>query len=222
MSARAWAKAVAIVGAILVSAYLLAGSGGTEKPASQEPADSGLYMGLYPVIGGMPVEKAEKVVVVEFLSFYCGNCYQFNRYKHALEEKYGDRLRFVYKPIVWGEQSIKTAEAYILAERYGLGEEFADALFAAKFEEGRNISDLSVIIQVGRSVGLGDDWVKALEAGEARKEAESNRQLAAEVGVRETPTLVVNGRILVSPHPTGDDVARMAQNLDRIIQELLS
>ncbi|NOZ82512.1 MAG: thioredoxin domain-containing protein, partial [Euryarchaeota archaeon] len=133
-----------------------------------------------------------------------------------------ERLRFVYKPIVWGEQSIKTAEAYILAERYGLGEEFADALFSAKFEQGRNISDLGVIIQVGRSVGLGDEWAEALEAGEAKEEAESNIQLAAEYRVRETPTLIVNGRIVVSPHPTGDDVAKMAQNLDRIIQELLS
>ncbi len=224
MNARAWAKAIAIVGVILVSAYLLgSGSPGGSAPRDEpEPEDSGLYMGLYPVIGNAPLEKADKVVIAEFLSFYCGNCYRFNEYKHRLEQKYGDRLRFRYIPIVWGEQSIKTVEAYILAERQGKGDEFADALFRAKFEEGRNISDVAVIIQVGEQVGLGEEWRQGLIAGEAAADARENLNLAAKWRVEETPTLIVNGRIVVSPHPTGDDVDKMAQNLDRIIQSLLS
>jgi hypothetical protein len=40
--------------------------------------------------------------------------------------------------------------------------------------------------------------------------------------VEETPTLIINGNIMVNPHPTGDDVFAMAQNLDVIIQKLLS
>ncbi len=216
-------KAAVIIGLVLIGFLFV--MGGKEKPREETAAspDKGeqLVLGLYPVLDRPSTGEPGKVRIVELLSFYCDNCYRFNALKHQLEEKYGDALEIELVPIVWGEQSIKTVEAYILAERYGKGREMADAIFKARFEEGRDIGDVEVLIALGRQLGLGEDFEKLLRSGAANQEAQNNIKLAASYGIEETPTLIVNGNIVVNPHPTGDDVIAMAQNLDIIIQKLL-
>jgi thiol:disulfide interchange protein DsbA len=216
-------KAAIAIGIILIGFFLL--TGGNEKPQEEVTTPQGaskqLVLGLYPVLDKPSTQEPGKVKIVEFFSFYCDHCYRFNALKHQLESKYGDTLEFKLVPIVWGKQSIKTVEAYILAERYGKGREMADAMFKARFEKGLDIGDVNVLIALGRQIGLGEDFEKKLRSGAANREALSNIRLAQEYGVEETPTLIINGNIMVNPHPTGDDVFAMAQNLDVIIQRLL-
>jgi predicted DsbA family dithiol-disulfide isomerase len=216
-------KGVLIFVLILAGALLLAGgSGGKQEPSQPPPPpEQRLVLGLYPVLDLPPLSEPGKVKIVEFLSFYCDNCYRFNSIKHQLEQKYGDALELELVPIVWGEQSIKTVEAYIIAERMGRGREMADAMFRARFEEGRDIGDVEVLVGLARELGLGEEFERQLRSGAAQAEAQENIRLAVSYGVEETPTLIVNGNILVNPHPTGDDVVAMARNLEVIIQGLL-
>lgn len=217
-------KAAIAIGVILIGFFLL--TGGNEKPqvevTTPQVAGKQLVLGLYPVIDKPSTQEPGKVKIVEFLSFYCHNCYRFNAIKHQLEDKYGEALEFKLVPIVWGKQSIKTVEAYILAERYGKGRELADAMFKARFEEGMDIGDVNVLVALGEQLALGEDFENKLRSGAANPEALNNIRLAREYGVEETPTLIINGNIMVSPHPTGDDVFAMAQNLEVIIRKLLS
>ena len=214
--------AAVVIGLILIG-FLFVMSG-KEKPQGEAPAPEAgeqLVLGLYPVLDRPSTGEPGKVKIVELLSFYCDNCYRFNAIKHQLEGKYGSALEFELVPIVWGEQSIKTVEAYLLAERYGKGREMADAIFKARFEEGRDIGDVEVLAAIGRQLGLGEDFEKLLKSGAANQEAQNNIRLAVSYGIEETPTLIVNGNIVVNPHPTGDDVPAMGRNLDIIIQKLL-
>ncbi|NOZ58428.1 MAG: thioredoxin domain-containing protein [Euryarchaeota archaeon] len=216
-------RGVLIFVLILAGALILAGGGKEqqEAPPQPPPQEQKLVLGLYPVLDLPPASEPGKVKIVEFLSFYCDNCYRFNTIKHQLEQKYGDALELELVPIVWGEQSIKTVEAYIIAERMGRGREMADAMFRARFEEGRDIGDVEVLVELARGIGLGEEFERQLRGGAAQAEAQENIRLAVSYGVEETPTLIVNGNIVVNPHPTGDDVVAMARNLETIIQGLL-
>jgi len=217
-------KAAIIAGLLLIS-ILFVMNIVKEKPQEQITSTSGgqqLVLSLYPVIDKPAINEPGKVKITEFMSLYCDQCYRFNMIKHRLVNKYGNALEFKVVPVVWGEQSVKTVEAYILAERHGKGTEMVDAIFNAEFNQSRNISDVNVLSAIGKQIGLGDEFVKNLKSGSTKEDAINNIRQAINYKVNETPTLIVNGNIVVTPHPTGDDVSVMGKNLDTIIQKLLN
>lgn len=221
-----WAKVIGGIGIALIIMLLLFTKVSQEPPSKNaavmktEP-ESNLFLGIYPVLDKPSTHQPGKVRITEFLSFYCGNCYRFNGYKKHLKEKYGGRLEIELKPIYWGKQSVKPAEAYVISLRAGKGEEMKDALFKAKFEDGRNIGDMKVLEEIASSIGLSREDIAMIRSGEANNIVLENIRLAQEYGVEETPTLILNGNIKVTPHETGDDVTRMSENLDRGIKSLL-
>ena len=168
-----------------------------------------------------------KVKITEFLKFNCGHCYSLNSLMPALKKKYGDQLEITYKPMLW--RSVpkdlpfkKSMEAYILAERMGKGEEMKDALFKAMFVENRDITSELQLGDIGKSVGLGEEFVTALKNGDAKDEADANIKLSESFQVDETPTIIINGNLKVTPSMTNEDVTLMANNLDTIINSLLN
>ncbi len=168
-----------------------------------------------------------KVNMTEFMKFNCGHCYALSLQIPALKQKYGDKLEITYIPMLW--RSVpqeagfeKSIEAYILAQKMGKGEEMKDALFKAEFVDKKDLTSVAVLGDIGKSVGLGDDFVKALNNGDAKNEAEANINLAESFQVDETPTIIINGNLKVNPSMTNEDMDAMAKNLDTIINSLLS
>lgn len=168
-----------------------------------------------------------KVKMTEFLKFNCGHCNLLNQQLPALKKKYGDRLEITYKAMLWRSATAdlafkKSMEAYILAERMGKGEEMKDALFKAMFVENRDLTSELQLGDIGKSVGLGDEFITALKNGDAKDEADANIKLAESFQVDETPTIIINGKYKVSPSMTNGDTTQMANNLDTIINSLLN
>jgi len=168
-----------------------------------------------------------KVKITEFLKFNCPHCNLFNQQMPALKKKYGDRLEITYKPMLWksvkGDLVFKKSiEAYILAERMGKGEEMKDALFKAMFIENRDLTSELQLGDIGKSVGLGDEFITALKNGDAKDEADADIKLAESFQVDETPTIIINGNFKVTPSMTNEDTTQMVNNLDTIINSLLS
>lgn len=162
--------------------------------------------------------EAGKVKMMEFFKFNCGHCYEFHQMLPELEKKYD--LEITYIPMLWlsmDEALIKSNEAYILAEKMGKGNEMKDALFKAYFVDRMDITSIAVLEDIGRDIGLGEDFVTALRSGDARKEAEEYIKLAESYQVYETPTIIINGNLKITPSLTYGNVERMVNNLDIII-----
>lgn len=215
-----WLYAVA---AILIIAVLAAYfySGSDTKPDGRLPS-----AGKYSLLNKPGTYEPGKVKMTEFLKFNCGHCYTLNQQLPALKKKYGDRLEITYKPMLWRTAPAdkgfeKSIEAYILAERMGKGEEMKDALFKALFVDRKDLTSEIALGDIGRSIGLGDDFITALKNGEARNETEADINLAASFQVDETPTVIINGNLKITPSLTKGDMSRMTDNLDMIIGSLL-
>lgn len=172
----------------------------------------------------LPVNSAPftgKVVLTMFESFYCDHCYALDQKMPAILEKYGEQVQIIYKPMVWSGQPTKSVEAYIIAEQLGKGKEMGDALFKANFIERKDISDINELKRIAAGIGLGEEFNSNLENGAAIEQAQANLQLSQTYRVDETPSVVVNGILKVTPHDTEDDIDLMAQNLDTIIESIL-
>jgi protein-disulfide isomerase len=136
------------------------------------------------------------VVVVEFSDFQCPYCKKYSaETRRQLIAKYGDQVRMVFKhyplePI--HAQAMTAAIAAQCARREG---KFWEA--HARFFSQPNALDVTSLIAVGEDLGLSDDYAECIINEETRAEVEQDMRDAAEVGVRGTPTLMVNGEFLV-------------------------
>lgn len=184
--------------------------------------------GKYGTLNKPSTYESGKVKMTEFMKFNCGHCYSLHQQLPAIKKKYGDRLEITYRPMLWRTAAAdkgfeKSIESYILAERMGKGEEMKDALFKALWVDKRDLTSEITLEEIGKSVGLGDDFITALKNGDAKDEAEKNINDAAEkFQVDETPTVIINGNLKVNPSMTNEDMTQMTNNLDIIIGSLLS
>ncbi|MDD5473825.1 MAG: thioredoxin domain-containing protein [Candidatus Methanoperedens sp.] len=154
------------------------------------------------------------VKIMVFMKFDCPHCYELDKNMPQLLQKYGDKVKVTYVPIVWPKQSTKSIEAYIIAERMGKGKEMRVALFRAKFEKGMDIMESTLALEdVAASIGLEADFNAQLEGGDGKKAAQANLALMNKYGVQGTPTVVINGNLDVNP---------AIANLDTVIGSLLS
>jgi predicted DsbA family dithiol-disulfide isomerase len=89
-------------------------------------------------------------------------------------------------------RSRRAHEAAEFARGAGLLDAMNRALFKAFFEEGRDLDDLDILLEIGRSVGLGaDDLREALASGRYTQRVLEDQQLARQIGISGVPALIV-------------------------------
>ncbi|MBJ6125173.1 DsbA family oxidoreductase [Microvirga splendida] len=110
-------------------------------------------------------------------------------------------------------RSRKAHEAAEFAREAGLLDAMNHALFKAFFEEGRDLADLEVLLDLGQSVGLDPDGLReALDQGRHTERVLEDEQLARQIGISGVPALIVTAgaqAYLVSgaqPYETVKDV----------------
>ena len=165
------------------------------------------------------VFDGEKVEVIEFFSFYCGHCYEFEKSIPVIKGNFPKKIQWKNVPVYWGRGSSKPAEAYLLAEDEGKGEQMKKALFDAFFIEKRDISDISVLESIGAKLELGFDFSRRLRAGDKEKEANAALTMMKAYSVEVTPALIIAGNLKVVPDQPHD---AFRDNIITILNSILN
>ncbi len=166
------------------------------------------------------VFDGKQVEIVEFLNFYCGHCYNFEKSIPVIKGNFPKKIKWITVPLYWGKSS-KAVEAFFLAEEAGKGEEMKQALFKAVFVEKRDVSKVDVVETIGIDVGMGFDFSRKLRAGDKAKEVGEAILKSQTYKVSETPTLVIAGNLRVTAHNTGHEPDAFRNNVITIIKSIL-
>lgn len=161
------------------------------------------------------------VEVVEFLSFYCGSCYEFESAVPVIKGNFPKKVKWSIVPVYWGSGSSKPGEAYFLAVDAGKGEAMKKALFRANFVEKKDIGRIEVLEAIAAEIGMGFDFSMKLRSGAKEPEARKALEMAREYGVQETPTLVIAGNLMTNPHGHGHDMDSFRKNVITIIGSVI-
>ena len=136
---------------------------------------------------------------------------------HQTLAQAGDKLgvRFNFEQLGPMPDTREAHRLVKLAESEAAHGALVDALFSAFFERGEDIADHQVLEALGRARGLTAATLTAFNdprAGAEQVDAEEKRLQG--LGVMATPTLLINGRILV-PGPA--EVSTYVQALDQAL-----
>lgn len=95
--------------------------------------------------------------------------------------------------------SFKGHQLIQLAKTKNLGAEVEEALFKANFTDGKNIDDISVLVQIGTSIGIPEEEVaKAISSNVFRDDVRKDEMEANSIGVRGVPFFVFDDKYAVS------------------------
>jgi protein-disulfide isomerase len=139
---------------------------------------------------------AAPVTAVEFSDFTCPFCQRVRPALEAFVRARADRVKLVYKPfpIESHPGALEAAQAAEWARAHDLFWPMHDALFESP-HAARSADDLA---ELARAVGGDpDDLRAALAEGRYLKTVRESQADARAAGIRGTPTLFLNGRMLV-------------------------
>jgi protein-disulfide isomerase len=153
------------------------------------------------------------VTIVTFGDFECPFCVRGNDTLESLRERYGDRVRIVYKhsPLAFHSFAFVAARATVAAKAQGKFWPFHDALYArkARFDE----DDIN---EIAKEVGLDmKKFRKAMTSLELDRAIEQDLSLAMSLGVSGTPAFFVNGRAVHGAQPELVFRLMIEEELDR-------
>ena len=146
--------------------------------------------GNSPIFGNT---KDPKLTIVEFTEFQCPYCSRIAPVMKELNEKYPDKIKFVYKhfPLSFHNNAKAAAAASIAAQNQGKFWEFRYALAP----HSRELSD-STYIAIATEIGLDVEKFKKEMVLDSAMEAriDADFQLGVKVGVQGTPNFYINGK----------------------------
>ena len=143
-----------------------------------------------PVFGNA---KNPKLTIVEFTEFQCPYCSRIAPVMKELNEKYPDKIKFVYKhfPLSFHSNAKAAAASAIAAQKQGKFWEYRYALAP----HSRELSD-STYLAIAKEIGLDVEKFKKDMVLDSAMEARIDKdfQLGVKVGVQGTPNFYINGK----------------------------
>ena len=186
---------------------------GSEDPAARHPSTAS---------PSGPASAPHKLVVYE--DFLCPFCGEFEKASHEQLAKLADegKVQVEYRPFVFlNEVGPYSARAtliwWLVREKSGdeVAEKFHDLLFANQPSEQGPFPTRDDLYALAAQAGANADEIKtAVENNEGVEEVADATNVAEDLGVHSTPTLVLDGK----PFQDGATVDDLAANLVDALQ----
>ena len=205
-------------GSILIAALLISGSvifysltagglGANIKQAGDVVAGDKVNVSVDDD-ASMGNEKA-KVVVVEFSDFQCPFCRTFwSGAYQQIKKEYVDtgKVKFVYRdfPLSFHSAAMSAAQGSQCAKDQGKFWEMHDKMFSEQEKLGQGTVQFGVsdIKKWASQIGLNtNEFNQCLDSEKYKSEVEKDIADGSAYGVSGTPTLFINGRIVVGAQP---------------------
>ena len=178
--------------------------------------------GKYEVIGSIEkLKNAKQVEMIEFFNFSCGHCYKFLETSKKLHDKFKDKLYHKKYPIYWGEQTALPSKAFYIADELGLEEKFTQELFDTNFKLHINIFQPRVIQRLSQHYKIEQEIREGMKSPAIEAKVTESLALAKTFKANETPTIILNKVLKVTPSISGGTTEMMTDNLELIIGDIL-
>jgi len=176
--------------------------------AANQPLSSELQLAIAANTAPAFGPENASVKVVEFSDFECPYCSRAANVVQQLKEKYGDKIRFVFRqyPLPMHANAHGAAQAALAADAQGKFWEYHDVLFA-----NQRSLDPDALESHAKTAGLNlAQFKQALASKKFKAQVDADLKLGEQAVVQGTPTLFVNGARVENP----TDFAAVAGMID--------
>lgn len=143
--------------------------------------------------------RGDGVEVVEFFSYGCVHCFNFDPLVEGWSEKLGDGVQFKRTPAVFNSTWEFLAQAFYTAEALGVGDKMHQPLFRAIHTDSINIGDPQLMAKLFADHGgiKAEDFAQAFDAFSVRSKVQQSKAQGRAMRLRAVPSMVVGGQYVV-------------------------
>jgi len=179
-----------------------AGGGGGDDNPSPSGNDQGSEIDMSKLEVGDSATRGSKdapVTIYEFSDFQCPFCKKAHSSVKKLLDEYGDQVHFVHKhfPLRNHPHAIPAAKAALAAKKQGKYWEMYDTIFENQNQLGQD----GKYEEWARQIGLNVEKFKEDMSNIPESRVKADMSMGKKVGVRATPTFIINGTQLRGAKP---------------------
>lgn len=147
-----------------------------------------------------PTQDPQKIEVLEFFWYGCPHCLEFEPDLNAWIKTKPDSVTFIHQPAVFNEQWAAHAKAFFTAEALGVADKMHADFFDAIQHQKQKLSTEEELAPFFVAHGVSEAaFHQAYKSFAVDSKMRLANGLAAKYGVTGTPSMVVNGKYLISP-----------------------
>lgn len=161
----------------------------------------------------------EKIEVMEYFSYGCPHCYQFEPMLNAWRSELPDDIEFKRTPAIWNKDYMIYAQTYYTAEALNITETTHAPLFQAIHGDRRRLNDPKLMAEFFGEYGVDPlDFAKTYASFGVRasvQQAEARGRAFRSGGV---PALIIHGKYRIEGSMAGSN-ANMLRVADYLIEK---
>jgi len=203
---------LALLACLLAGATTAQAQGGTPVPYQE-----GLH---YAVIDGAPATTSGPMELVEAFSYLCSHCNTFEPYINAWKKRKPDHVEFRRIPVVFGRGSWELyARGYITAEMMNVPEAAHSAMMDRLWKEKNVMRNMEEVADFYSQFGADrDKFLATSNSFAVQTRLVKDQQKVREYGVTGTPSLILNGKYLISANAALPSYDAMLDVVDFLIE----
>jgi thiol:disulfide interchange protein DsbA len=153
-----------------------------------------------------PVQSGNKIEVLEFFFYGCIHCYHLEPYISTWKKKMPGDVTFTYVPATFNPVWEVSARTFYALETMKMREQLHDPLFTA-WNSGIELMDQTSTARFLARNGVDSaKFNSAYNSFSVQSSVMRAKQLGQAYGLRGTPTLIVDGKYLITGLQPGDTV----------------
>jgi thiol:disulfide interchange protein DsbA len=164
-----------------------------------------------------PVETGKKIEVIEFFSYGCPHCAEFEPILDAWLAKLPPDVEFRRVPVMFQQQWVPLAKIYYTLDALGVESKLSPGVFKAIHGEGIELAKDKTFFDWAASKGVDRKKVEDVYGSFAIDgKMKRARQLGAAYKVESVPTVVIDGKFMTGSGMVGTHAA-MPAAMDELI-----
>jgi len=169
-----------------------------------------------------PVAGSSTIEVREFFSYACPACAAFEPRFEAWVQQAPEQVQVVRAPVVFSDAWKPFAQAYYAAESLDVLDRIHNPLFEAMHDAKRPFRTSKDLIKFFVEQGVSKEQAEgAFNSFRTDMQLRQGAQALRNYKIESTPTVVVNGKYIVTPRTAGGHEG-MIMVIDRLVQQELA
>lgn len=161
-----------------------------------------------------------KVLVQEFFWYGCPHCYYLESELEPWVEELDEDVVFERRALALGQHWLPLTLAFHAADQLDAVDDTHAAVFEAIHEGGTRLADTDSIADFYAEQGVDREaFLEAYQGFGTQNAIRQTGQIARDAGIRSVPSLLVDGRYLVTGRLAGGNV-EMLQVVDALIEQI--
>lgn len=167
-------------------------------------------------------QSTDKVEVVEVFSYACPHCAHFQPAAAKLKASLPDGAEFRYVPAIFSARWAPYARAYFTARDMGVLDKSHQALFDALHRDRKPLYDLKALAGFYSQFGVDpEEFLSTAQSFLVQNQMKRANDWVMGIGVRATPTIVVNGKYMATAESAGG-VEQLLKLVDWLVAKELA